>query len=83
MFRRTTEVSASRFENEGDPVGGVCCCKMSLTSCLTSSATVPCSPMRGVTVSTMPTSLYSTVCVPTIPVVWLAVVVTVPPSVVC
>src|SRR4030095_11354873 len=39
------------------------------TSCLTSRATVPCSPMRGVTGRMMPASLYSTVCVPTI--AWL------------
>src|SRR5262249_3147351 len=79
----TTDVSASRLENEGDPVGGVCCCRMSFTSCFTSRPTVPCSPIRGVTVSTMPTSLYSTVWVPTIPVELVVVVLTAPPIGIC
>ena len=56
LFSSTTEVSASRFLNSGDSVGGTGS-PTSLTSCFTSSATVPSSPMRGVTVRTTPASL--------------------------
>src|SRR5215510_254653 len=87
LFKSTTDVSASRFENVGDASAPVCRVKMSFTSCLTSSATVPSSPMRGVTVSTIPTSLYSTVWVPTIVVLFVLVVPTgwlmTPPTVDC
>jgi hypothetical protein len=40
-----------------------------VTSCLTSRATVPCSPIRGVTVRMTPASRYSTVCVMALPVI--------------
>ena len=40
-----------------------------LNSCLTSRDTVPCSPMRGVTLRMMPASLYSTACVMELPVI--------------
>src|SRR5436309_931233 len=61
LLRRTTEVSASRLVKRGELMGGGSGVPTSLTSCLTSRATVPCSPMRGVTVRMMPASLYSTV----------------------
>src|SRR3990170_7052100 len=60
LLMRTPDASASRLMNEGEPVGGTPA-PMSLTSCLTWSATVPRSPMRGVTVRITPASLYSTV----------------------
>src|SRR2546428_462851 len=60
LFRSTTEVSASRFLKDGELVGGWFS-PTELTSCLTSSATVPFSPMRGVTVRMTPASRYSTV----------------------
>src|SRR2546427_3619961 len=74
LFRSTTEVSASRFLKVGELVGGWFS-PTELTSCLTSSATVPFSPMRGVTVRMTPASRYSTVWL-TPPVV---IVVLVPP----
>ena len=60
MFSSTTEVSASRLVNDGEPVGATGG-PTAFTSCLTSSATVPRSPMRGVTVRITPASRYSTV----------------------
>src|SRR2546426_9201976 len=55
----TTDVSASRLMIESESVGGVLV-PIWFTSCFTSRATVPCSPMRGVTVRTTPASRYST-----------------------
>src|SRR5437660_3789694 len=46
--------------NEGEFVGATAG-PIEFTSCFTSSATVPCSPMRGVTVRITPASRYSTV----------------------
>src|SRR5207249_11897727 len=46
--------------NEGEFVGATAG-PIEFTSCFTSSATVPCSPMRGVTVRVTPASGYSTV----------------------
>src|SRR6266545_2492473 len=60
LFTSTTEVSASRLMKDGELVGGWFS-PTALTSCLTSSATVPFSPMRGVTVRMTPASRYSTV----------------------
>src|SRR5262249_7065516 len=60
LLSRTTDVSASRLRNEGEFVGATAG-PTELTSCLTSSATVPRSPMRGVTVRITPASRYSTV----------------------
>ena len=68
LLSSTTEVSASRFVKRGELIGGGSFSPTSLTSCLTSRATVPCSPMRGVTVRMMPASLYSTVWVMALPV---------------
>src|SRR5438034_11084054 len=51
-----------------ESVGGVLG-PIRLAYCLTSRATVPCSPMRGVTVRTTPASRYSTDWVPTTAVV--------------
>src|SRR2546427_12401485 len=59
----TTDVSASRLMIESESVGGVLV-PIWFTSCLTSRATVPCSPMRGVTVRTTPASRYWTDWVP-------------------
>src|ERR1700687_6115593 len=53
----------------GELMGGGWVGPTSLTSCLTSRATVPCSPIRGVTVRMMPMSLYSTVWVMELPVI--------------
>src|SRR3990172_2798390 len=50
-------------------MGGGSAAPTSLTSCLTSSATVPCSPIRGVTVRMIPASRYSTCWVMEFPVV--------------
>src|SRR5213594_4003810 len=60
LLTSTTDVSASRLMNWGEFVGGVAG-PTALTSCLTSRATVPRSPMRGVTVRITPASRYSTV----------------------
>src|SRR5260370_18416253 len=60
LFKSTTDVSASRLRNDGEFVGATAG-PTELTSCLTSSATVPRSPMRGVTVRITPASRYSTV----------------------
>src|SRR6266446_10244924 len=68
LLSRTTDVSASRLLKLGELIGGGAVGPMSLTSCLTSRATVPDSPMRGVTVRMMPASLYSTVWVMELPV---------------
>ncbi len=68
LFSSTTEVSASRLVKRGELMGGGSFSPTSLTSCLTSRATVPCSPMRGVTVRMMPASRYSTVWVMELPV---------------
>src|SRR5882724_10468468 len=68
LLSRTTEVSASRLVKRGELIGGGSFSPTSLTSCLTSRATVPCSPMRGVTVRMMPASRYSTVWVIALPV---------------
>src|SRR4030095_842717 len=46
--------------NDGEFVGATAG-PIEVTSCLTSSGTVPCSPMRGVTVKITPASRYSTV----------------------
>ncbi len=46
--------------NDGEFVGGIGA-PIWFASCFTSSATVPCSPMRGVTVRITPASRYSTV----------------------
>src|SRR5438093_6380070 len=46
--------------NEGEFVGATAG-PIEFTSCFTSRATVPCSPMRGVTVRITPASRYSTV----------------------
>ena len=73
LFRSTTDVSASRLRNDGEFVGATAG-PTELTSCLTSSATVPRSPMRGVTVRMTPASRYSTVWL-TPPVVMLVLVV--------
>ena len=80
LLTRTTDVSASRLMISGDPVGATGD-PMALTSCLTSRATVPCSPIRGVTVRTTPASRYSTDCVPTTAAVALVVVPVVPGTV--
>src|SRR4026207_1894332 len=69
LFSSTTEVSASRLVNRGELMGGGSLAPTSLTSGLTSGATVPGSPMRGVTVRMMPASLYSTVWVIELPVI--------------
>src|SRR5881396_2708741 len=61
-----------------ESVGGVLV-PIWLTSCLTSRATVPCSPMRGVTVRTTPASRYSTDWVPTTAVVVVVDVDVAPP----
>src|SRR5713226_6952487 len=74
----TTDVSASRLMIERELVGGFSVV-MSLTSCLTSRATVPRSPMRGVTVRTTPASRYSTDWVPTTAVVVVVDVDVAPP----
>jgi hypothetical protein len=68
LFSKTTEVSASRLVKRGELIGGGSFSPTSLTSCLTSRATVPCSPMRGVTLRMMPASRYSTVWVIALPV---------------
>src|SRR5205809_634557 len=60
LLRSTTEVSASRLMNEGEFVGATLG-PIEFTSCFTSRATVPRSPMRGVTVRITPASRYSTV----------------------
>src|SRR5881409_1151408 len=61
--------------NEGEFVGATAG-PIEFTSCFTSSATVPCSPMRGVTVRITPASRYSTVWLsPAVVVVVLVVVV--------
>src|SRR5438093_7459316 len=60
LFTSTTDVSASRLMNEGELVGATLG-PIEFTSCFTSRATVPCSPMRGVTVRITPASRYSTV----------------------
>src|SRR6266403_1874272 len=73
LFKSTTDVSASRLRNDGEFVGATAG-PTELTSCLTSSATVPRSPMRGVTVRMTPASRYSTVWL-TPPVVMLVLVV--------
>src|SRR5207245_11600398 len=74
LFRSTTEVSASRLMNEGEFVGGTLGPTL-FTSCFTSRATVPRSPMRGVTVRITPASRYSTVWLrPAVVVVVVAVV---------
>ena len=57
---RTTDVSASRLRKEGEFVGATAG-PTELTSCLMSSATVPRSPIRGVTVRITPASRYSMV----------------------
>src|SRR6266850_2594654 len=49
LFKSTTDVSASRLRKDGEFVGATAG-PTELTSCLTSSATVPRSPMRGVTI---------------------------------
>ena len=82
MLISTTDVSASRLMIRREPVGGSAL-PMSFTSCLMSSATVPFSPMRGVTVRMTPASRYSTDCVPTTDVVFCAVCVVVPPIGTC
>src|SRR5260370_13266624 len=68
LLRSTTEVSASRLVKRGELMGGGSGAPTSLPSGLMSSATVPCSPMRGVTVRMMPASLYSTAWVMELPV---------------
>src|SRR6266851_9100598 len=68
LLSSTTDVSALRLLKLGELIGGGAVGPMSLTSCLTSRATVPDSPMRGVTVRMMPASLYSTVWVMELPV---------------
>src|ERR1700730_3635978 len=61
LFSSTTDVSASRLVKRGELIGGGSFSPTSLTSCLTSRATVPCSPIRGITVRMIPASRYSTV----------------------
>src|SRR5499427_3225507 len=68
LLRRTTDVSASRLVKRGELMGGGSFAPTSFTSCLTSRETVPCSPMRGVTVRMIPASLYSTAWVMELPV---------------
>src|SRR5215468_3093170 len=68
LLRRTTDVSASRLVKRGELMGGGSFWPTSFTSCFTSRETVPCSPMRGVTVRMMPASLYSTAWVMELPV---------------
>src|SRR5437867_1658338 len=60
LLTSTTDVSASRLMNDGELVGWTLG-PIEFTSCFTSSATVPSSPMRGVTVRITPASRYSTV----------------------
>src|SRR5437867_8080302 len=60
LLTSTTDVSASRLMNEGELVGATLG-PIEFTSCFTASATVPGSPMRGVTVRITPASRYSTV----------------------
>src|SRR5260370_40418932 len=68
LLSSTTDVSASRLLKLGELIGGGAVGPMSLTSCLTSGATGPDSPMRGVAVRRIAASLYSTVWVVGLPV---------------
>ena len=57
LFSSTIEVSASRLRMRGELVGGWIWPTW-FTSCFTSRATVPISPIRGVTVRITPASMY-------------------------